>query len=157
MKCVRLLSASDRRTELFGTRVRVAGRVGSVSGARCEVVDALGQVAVSLRETGDLAPGDLVVFEGLYAERGLSDAKLVERTACPEPRGDGDFARLAWHGVGTKLHARARALTAVRSYFATEAFLEVETPTRVPAPGVDLHLDAIPAEGGYTLPRPSCT
>jgi lysyl-tRNA synthetase class 2 len=56
--------------------------------------------------------------------------------------------------VGAKLQARARALAAVRSYFAREGFLEVETPVRVPAPGVDLHLDAIPASGGYLITSP---
>ena len=149
-------SASDLHPDLAGSRVRVAGRIGSVSGATCEVVDALGQVQVTWREAAPLAlaPGDLVIVEGHYAERALADAELIERSPCPEPRGDGDFARLAWRGVGAKLQARARALGAVRSYFGAEGFLEVETPVRVPAPGVDLHLDAIPAAGGYLITSP---
>jgi lysyl-tRNA synthetase class 2 len=43
------------------------------------------------------------------------------------------------------LEARAAALSAVRSWFAREGFLEVETPARVKAPGQELHLDAVPA------------
>jgi elongation factor P--(R)-beta-lysine ligase len=148
------LSASDLRPDLVGTRVRVAGRVGSASGVNCVVVDALAQATVHLREAAELAAGDLVIIEGRYGEQALDDAELIERTVCPEPRGDGDFARLAWQGVGAKLQARGRALAAVRAYFAAQAFLEVETPVRVPAPGVDLHLDAIPAAGGYLITSP---
>lgn len=44
-----------------------------------------------------------------------------------------------------RLRARARVLEAIRGYFAREGFLEVETPVRVPSPGMDLHLDAFPA------------
>lgn len=101
-----------------------------------------------------LAPGDLVVLEGAYDGQQLQGALVLERTPCPEPRGDGDLARFVWHGVGRNLQARARALAAVRGYFAREHFLEVETPQRVPAPGVDLHLDAIPAHGGYLITSP---
>jgi lysyl-tRNA synthetase class 2 len=98
--------------------------------------------------------GDLLVVEGTFDGRTVGEAVVVERTACPEPRGDGDLARFAWHGVGRNLQARARALSAVRDYFAREQFLEVETPLRVPAPGVDLHLDAIAAHGGYLITSP---
>jgi lysyl-tRNA synthetase class 2 len=61
---------------------------------------------------------------------------------------------MTWRGVAHHLAARARALSAVRQYFAGERFLEVETPLRVPAPGVDLHLDAIPASEGYLITSP---
>ena len=44
-----------------------------------------------------------------------------------------------------RLRARARVLRAIREYFEREGFLEVETPSRVPSPGMDLHLDAFPA------------
>ncbi len=151
---MRLHSPSDLSAALKGSRVRVAGRVAAATVATCEIVDALAGVSVSLRQAAELAPGDLLIVEGRYDGRALSDAELLERTACPEPRGDGDFARLSWHGVATQLAARARALGAVRDYFASEAFLEVETPWRVPAPGVDLHLDAIAAAGGYLITSP---
>lgn len=44
-----------------------------------------------------------------------------------------------------KLRARARVLRTIREHFDGEGFLEVETPTRVPSPGMDLHLDAFSA------------
>ena len=52
------------------------------------------------------------------------------------------------------LHDRARALTALRTYFAVEQFTEVETPLLVPSPGLEIHLDAVAADGGYLITSP---
>lgn len=131
----------------------MAGRVSAVHTDGCELGDAFATVPLAL--TGEpLAVGDLLVVEGTFDGRALGGVVVLERTPCPEPRGDSDLARFAWHGVGGKLQARARALGAVREYFARDHFLEVDTPLRVPAPGVDLHLDAIPAHGGYLITSP---
>src|SRR5437868_15438394 len=46
------------------------------------------------------------------------------------------------------LEARAAIRRAVRAWFEGEGFLEVETPARVPAPGQEVHLDAIAAADG---------
>ena len=48
---------------------------------------------------------------------------------------------------------RARVLRLVRAFFEARGFLEVETPTLVPSPGMDLHLDAFPVETGGARPR----
>ena len=151
---MKLLSPSDLRDEALGSRLQVAGRVAAAAGESCEIADALAQLRVSFRKPWALSAGDLVIVEGTYQAGSLADGEVIEHTACPEPRGDGDFARLAWRGVASKLSARARALGAVREYFSAEGFLEVETPFRVPAPGVDLHLDAIPATSGYLITSP---
>jgi len=42
---------------------------------------------------------------------------------------------------------RAKVLAEVRRYFHDEGFLEVETPSVVPNPGLDVHLDAFRVEG----------
>lgn len=147
-------SPSDLRLTQAGERLSVAGRVSTASHGECRIADALGSVHATLRAEAELHPGDLVVLEGRFDGRALHDATLSERAPQPEPRGDGDIARFAWQGVGTRLAARARALAAVRSYFSEQRFLEVETPLRVPAPGVDLHLDAIGAAGGYLITSP---
>ena len=46
---------------------------------------------------------------------------------------------------------RGRILRAVREWFTAAGFLEVETPTRVPAPGQEVHLDAFAAGAGRFL------
>jgi elongation factor P--(R)-beta-lysine ligase len=148
------LSPSDLSAERVGERLRVAGRISAASADECQLSDALASVRVALPGGATLSAGELVVVEGRYDGRALIDAELIERAHYAEPRGDGDWARLAWRGVATHLQARSRALGAVRSYFARERFLEVETPLRVPAPGVDLHLDAIPASGAYLISSP---
>jgi elongation factor P--(R)-beta-lysine ligase len=151
---VSVLSPSDLSAERAGQRLRVAGRVSATGSGECQLADALASVRVALLGASPLSAGELVVVEGRYDGRELLEAELIERAHYAEPRGDGDWARFAWRRVAANLQARARALAAVRNYFARQRFLEVETPVRVPAPGVDLHLDAIPASGGYLISSP---
>jgi len=42
----------------------------------------------------------------------------------------------------------------MRAWFEERGFVEVETPQRVPSPGLDLHLDAIAADGAYLITSP---
>jgi lysyl-tRNA synthetase class 2 len=51
-------------------------------------------------------------------------------------------------GRRAALEARSRIVRAARAWFEAEAFLEVETPARVRAPGQEIHLDAIAAGTG---------
>jgi lysyl-tRNA synthetase class 2 len=48
----------------------------------------------------------------------------------------------------------ARAAAATRAFFAERGFVEVSTPLRVPAPGVDFHVDAVAASGQYLITSP---
>jgi lysyl-tRNA synthetase class 2 len=52
----------------------------------------------------------------------------------------------------TNLRARAEAMRAVRRFFESRDYLEVETPLRVPSPGLDLHLDAFAIEEPHGAP-----
>jgi lysyl-tRNA synthetase class 2 len=52
------------------------------------------------------------------------------------------------------LRERARVLAAVRGFFVERGFLEVETPLLVPSPGLEIHLEAVPAGGGYLITSP---
>ena len=49
------------------------------------------------------------------------------------------------------LRARAQAMAALRQFFAERDFLEVDTPVIVPAPGLEIHLEAVPAAGDRFL------
>ncbi len=87
-------------------------------------------------------PGDLVDAE-----------RVVRSFAGPYPEPHTEVARLPRERL-TKLHARAAALAAVRGFFAARRFVEVETPLLVPAPGLEIHLDAVAADGGYLITSP---
>ncbi|HEX5063547.1 MAG TPA: EF-P lysine aminoacylase EpmA [Kofleriaceae bacterium] len=124
----------------MGTRGRVIAIDGDAAIVRAELFD--------LRITNpakDWRPGDLVDV----------DRPAVLRT---HPGGDypapgSEVMRLPRARVD-KLRARATALAAVRSGFASRGFLEVETPLLVPSPGLEIHLEAVRAGDGYLITSP---
>jgi lysyl-tRNA synthetase class 2 len=69
------------------------------------------------------------------------------------PTPDTELARLGRVRLGN-LAARSRAMSAVRAFFAARDFVEVETPLRVRAPGLEVHLTAIESEGSYLITSP---
>ncbi len=130
--------------------VRVAGRVIDVQGRDIVLADAFVRVDVSLA-LGDVAVGDLVVIEAFFLQDKLVMGRVVDRFCPAKPkvsRGSstevpsGETERLVLRDVGRALAARARALRLVRSFFDRQGFVEVDTPSMVPCPGLDLHLDA---------------
>lgn len=141
-----------------GDRVRVGGRVLASDGAALVMADALASLRVALATPTPLAPGDLVVVEGRVASAGrLEDAAVVFRQApvAPPDVPGGDVRRFLGGGVGRALRARAEALRAVRGFFDRRGFLEVETPVRVPCPGLDPHLTGLAAgPGRYLITSP---
>lgn len=134
-------------------RVRIAGRVFAVSASELTLADAFALITLQGRFDG-LAAGDLVVLSARFQAGVLSDGRVLSRQAAPTPRGDGELGRFVFDGVGARLRARSRALAAIRAYFDDEGFVEIETPLRVPAPGVDANVDALRAEGGWLITSP---
>lgn len=61
-------------------------------------------------------------------------------THLPPEESAGDAVRLP--GLRPALEIRDRAIGAVRGFFHARGFLEVETPVRIPAPALELHIDA---------------
>lgn len=51
----------------------------------------------------------------------------------------------------TRLRLRAAVVDAVRRFFQARDYLSVETPLRIPAPALEDHIDAIPADAGQYL------
>lgn len=52
------------------------------------------------------------------------------------------------------LEKRSLIMAAVRRLFVREGFLEVETPTRIPAPAPELHIEAEEASGSFLITSP---
>jgi len=85
---------------------------------------------------------------------------LVDGGEVVRAGGEGDFpsprtetARLPRTRL-SNLHARAKAVAALRAFFVERDFVEVETPLLVPSPGLEIHLDAVSAGGGYLITSP---
>lgn len=136
-------------------RVRVGGRVLEVAEGAVVLGDAFSALRVALE--GAPAPplevGDLAIVEGAPAptDCALASARIVERIVPRKPPRaragaaappSSETERAIHRGRGAALAQRAAALAAVRALFAERGFLEVETPSMVPSPGLDLHLDA---------------
>lgn len=137
-----------------GKRVEVAGRVFNVEGKLLVVADAFARVAIEMTRLADVGPGDLVVVSGRPGEKRLTHGTLVSRQPCPTPTAHGEFYRLVFAGEAERLRDTARAAAATRAFFAERGFVEVSTPLRVPAPGVDFHVEAVGASGQYLITSP---
>lgn len=148
-----LLSASDLSGRSSGS-VRVSGRILQCEGATATLADALAAVVLRADTELGLSPGELVIVTGHFTGQLIEHARLELRVPAPLPRGDGEVARFVFGGTGARLAARSRALAVVRSYFAAERFLEVQTPLLVPAPGVDRNVEALPAGGAFLITSP---
>ncbi len=128
----------------------LCGRVSFVSSEKIIVSDALAHQVIHREAASELlppiAPGDLVELE--VEQRDAPTPKLWLRQtiavhAAPEPSAGSEFSRLQNHERGRLLQKRAEALTVIRGYFAEQRFVEVETPTFVPCPGLDAHVHSL--------------
>ena len=98
-------------------------------------------------------PGDLI-SETSFGDEGYPAYAPVRRYAGPPyPGPTTEVARLPRERMRA-LQQRAKALAAVRGYFADQDFLEVETPLLVRSPGLEIHLDAVPAGDGFLITSP---
>jgi lysyl-tRNA synthetase class 2 len=116
------------------TRAVARGRVLAIDGGVAIVRGERADVRVAARpgwRAGDLV--DVAVDEPVRSFGGGD---------YPEP--STEVARMSRARIDN-VFARATALDALRATFAARGFVEVETPLRVPAPGLELHLDAIAA------------
>lgn len=123
---------------------RIRGRVIARDGDALLIRTGEGDVKAS--PAGKAAPGDLVEIGQAGDAPRVVRAYLRGEYPTPET----ETARLSGRRRGN-LHERAAVLAAVRSFFAARGFLEVETPVLVPAPGLEIHIRAVPAGEGHWL------
>jgi len=131
------------RPEPGAYSIRLGGRIRR-EGRALVVFDAIASCPTDLIASEALSEGDLAIVDGVWNGEILEGARVTwsQRGAY-----GADVRRFADAGIGRHLHARAAAERAVRVYFEQEGFLEVATPSGVPCPGLDLHLDAFAVQG----------
>ncbi len=146
-----VLSPSDLHDVALGTQVRVGGRARSQPDGGWQLADALETVRVE----ADITPaeGCLVLVEGTWAGDRIDQAFVLDRQH-PMSETFPESARLLDRGAGRALRQRVSLLRAIRTWFDDRGFLEVETPQRVPSPGLDVHLDAFEAAGAFLITSP---
>lgn len=133
-------------------RVLEAERVDGV--ARALVADASGQawfVTDTDVERGAIVLGAALLRDGVAT---LADVRVIVAAAPHGLHANGDVRTLLAKGRLARIETRAQALRSIRAFFEARGSIEVETPTLVSNPGMDVHLDAfaVPsAEGGRYL------
>lgn len=98
-------------------------------------------------------PGDWVEVETAGDGRATAVRVIARYAGAEFPRPDTETARMNGHRRAN-LRTRGRVLATVREFFARRDFLEVDTPLLVPAPGLEIHLEAVPAGDGFLITSP---
>ena len=94
-------------------------------------------------EVHAVAPGELPRVRVGDICRGLE--VVAHSESSDFPLSDGDFSRMSERG-GLRfgaVRARSALLAAIRAFFARRGFVEIDPPTLVRSPGLELHLDAV--------------
>jgi len=126
-----------------GTLARVGGRVVGRSGTSLLLADAWVTIVIEAESwPTDWQPGHLVELE---VSRAAAGYRLEGVHGAALGREGPEVRRLGPTGRAHALLGRDRARRAVRRYFEEQQFLEVETPTFVPCPGLDAHVHALAA------------
>ena len=138
-----------------GWRGAIGGRVHDLSGATVVLADAFVAVRIHLAQPAELEAGSLLVLEAEKRQGALIGTAVVSMFPGAASGSMGrEHDRLLRDRVGQHLRDRARAIALVRAWFEAERFVEVDTPVRVPSPGLDLHLDAFPTEDAFLITSP---
>ena len=140
---------------------QLGGRVVAVSAEEVSIADAFAVRRVRLAgdrgltpaagvERGAVSLGDLVVIDIVAREMDV----LVGTAIHTVGRGAVGPETTRLMRAGSLLRERAAILGRVRAFFVERGYLEVETPIVVPSPGLDVHLDAVPAGERFLITSP---
>jgi elongation factor P--(R)-beta-lysine ligase len=134
------------------TRVRLAGRAIAHAPGSFTLQDDTGCAQVASDATPPL--GAIVQVHGLWRSGRVEEAvvSVENRGSDRFTRADSDFSYLSGKRLAN-LHKRQTISRAARAFFEQDGFLEIETPSIVPCPGLDVHLDAIEVLGMGGPPR----
>jgi len=139
-----IFAPSDIARVPEGDTFLVGGRVLHFGEDSITVADALESCTLAGAPDGTISIGDLVVCAARRAAGGgFQLIRIQQRCEGLEPRASSEFSRLAMSGRGQLLRARADAMSSIRNFFEAQRFLEVETPTFVPCPGLDPHVHSL--------------
>ena len=127
------------------TSGRVAGRIRS-DGRGTWLVDASGEARLTEVEPARAVDGDWV--SGRLVVDGTTHRLVDVSVHAPRLAPPLD---VALSGRLPLLHGRAEVVAAARRFFRDRGFLDVETPARVPCPGLEPQLRAFPAGGELWL------
>lgn len=129
-----------------GALLHIGGRVVYKDAINLVLADAYRQLTLHVGSTSvATSPGDLLVVTARVAHGQLELLDVVAHQACPEPTRSSEFSARALSPRGAHLHARSRAKRAVHDYFESQHFVEVDTPSVVPSPGLDAHVSSFGA------------
>ena len=127
-----------------GETQRVGGRLlldDRASDASPRLADAHLSLPIDFATATAPPHGALLVVEARLVAGRLVDARVVSCHEDSTPQRP-DWRRLGLAGANPLL-ARAAILRTVRAFFHAADYLEVETPARVPSPGLDVHLEGM--------------
>jgi lysyl-tRNA synthetase class 2 len=138
-------------TALDGRRVRAGGRLINSSGA-WQLASALGAVGVLFEPGVEARHEALAVVEGTREGASLRAARLLYQQPSAAPALE--WRRMFHAGTGRRLALRARLLAEVRRYFASQGFVEVDTPQRSAECGTETHVEPIRSGDAYLITSP---
>ncbi len=127
--------------------VRVGGRIHRSDGRQLLIADAFATVSVLLVEPPAAEVGDLAVVAGRLESAGIFKGRVLERYRPQRPplqdgHAPSETTRWASPRRIAALRLRSELTRTVRRFFEQRGFIEVDTPSLVPSPGLDVHLDA---------------
>jgi elongation factor P--(R)-beta-lysine ligase len=135
----------------LASRQRVGGRLILEAGG-WSVADALCALPVRFADASRALHAALAIVEGVLEGGVLVGAQLLE--VYPSEAPPLEWQRLFHSGAGPRLALRARLCSEVRHYFASQGFVEVDTPLRSAECGTETHVEPIRSGESYLITSP---